>query len=226
MDIRDIRMRLALLDTACLCDADKKLRVMDPEIRPLNPELKMIGTACTVRCRGDFLSVIKALDEAQENEVLVVDGGGEKIALAGELFTTEAMRKGLAGIVIDGACRDVQRIREVRFPFYTRFVTPMAGTASTVFATQIDVICGGVQVLPGDIVFGDSDGVVVFGLHEIKVLLESASQIQDNEEKVMGRLNEGQSLLDMLNFRDHYSKVSRGEKSALSFQINEKPKGD
>lgn len=226
MDIQNIRMQLALLDTACLCDADKRLRVMDPEIRPLNPEMKMIGTACTVRCRGDFLSVIKALDEAQENEVLVVDGGGEKIALAGELFTTEAMRKGLAGIVVDGACRDVRRIRDLRFPFYSRFVTPMAGTASTVFATQIDVICGGVQVLPGDIVFGDSDGVVVFGLHEIEALLEAASRIQDNEEKVMKHLKKGQSLLDMLNFREHYSKVSKGEESNLSFRINDKSKED
>jgi len=224
MDMRNIRMRLALLDTASLCDADKKLRVMDPEIRPLNSELKMIGTACTVRCRGDFLSVIKALDEARENEVLVVDGGGEKIALAGELFATEARRKGLAGIVVDGGCRDVRRIQELGFPFYARYVTPMAGTASTVFATQIDVICGGVQVLPGDIVFGDSDGVVVFGAHEIDALLESATRIQDREDKVSERLNLGTSLLEMLNFRDHYSKVSRGEQSALSFRIEDNKK--
>lgn len=226
MDIQDIRMRLMLLDTASLCDADKNIRVMDPEIRPLNPEMKMIGTACTVRCRGDFLSVIKALDEARENEVLVIDGGGEKIALAGELFATEASNKGLAGLIVDGACRDLRRIRELRFPFYSRFITPMAGTASTVFATQIDVLCGGVQVLPGDIVFGDSDGVVVFSLHEAEALLEAAFRIQTREEQVMERLKKGKRLLDMLNFKEHYEKVSRGEKSALAFLVEDKTGAD
>lgn len=223
MDIHDIRSRLQSLDTASLCDADKKLRIMDPEIRPLNPDQKMIGTACTVRCRGDFLSVIKALDEAQENEVLIIDGGGQKVALAGELFATEARRKGLAGIVVDGACRDVKRIREMGFPFYSRSVSPMAGTAATIFASQIDVVCGGVQVLPGDIVFGDADGVVVFGFSGIESLMQSASRIQETEEAVMERLKKGESLLDMLNFREHYLKIERGEKSSLSFRVETQP---
>lgn len=219
MDFQEIKKRLQALDTACVCDADKNLRVMDPEIRPLNPEVKMIGLACTVRCRGDFLSVIKALDEARENEVLVIDGGGEKIALAGELFSHEAHRKGLAGIVLDGACRDAQKIRELHLPFYSRFVIPMAGTSSTIFATQIDIHCGGVQVLPGDIVFGDLDGVVVMSPHEASALLDTASRIQEREEKVLNRLKAGESLLSMLNYREHYEKVGKGEESRLSFKI-------
>jgi regulator of RNase E activity RraA len=219
MDFSVLKNRLQDLDTACVCDADKSIRVMDPGIRPLFPDIKMIGTACTVRCRGDLLSVIKALDEAQQNEVLVIDGGGGTTALAGELFSHEAKRKGLAGIVLDGACRDSQKIRELRFPFYTRSVTPMAGTASTIFATQIDVLCGGVQVLPGDIVFGDSDGVVVLNINEAEALLDKASQVQETEEKVLARLEKGTSLLDMLNYREHYKKVGKGEKSKLGFKI-------
>lgn len=219
MDFHSIKAKLQLLDTACVCDADKNLRVMDPEIRPLSPELQMMGMACTVRCRGDFLSVIKALDEARENEVLVIDGGGEKIALSGELFSYEAKRKGLAGIVVDGACRDSSKIRELNFPFYSRYITPMAGTASTIFATQIDVVCGGVQVLPGDIIFGDADGIVVINSGEVEAILDIASQIQEKEEKVLERLNAGKDLLSLLNYREHYDKVGRGEESKLTFLV-------
>lgn len=219
MDFKNIKAKLQMLDTACVCDADKNLRVLDPEIRPLLPNLQMIGMANTVRCRGDFLSVIKALDEARENEVLIIDGGGEKIALSGELFSYEAKRKGLAGIVVDGACRDSSKIRKLKFPFYSRSITPMAGTASTIFATQIDVVCGSVQILPGDIIFGDSDGVVVINPGEVEDILYTAAQIQLTEEKVLAQLERGKSLLSLLNYREHYEKVGRGEESKLTFLV-------
>ncbi|MEE8377598.1 MAG: RraA family protein [Candidatus Aminicenantaceae bacterium] len=219
MDFQSIKAKLQMLDTACVCDADKNLRVLDPGIRPLLPNLQMIGMASTVRCRGDFLSVIKALDEARENDVLIIDGGGEKIALSGELFSYEAKRKGLAGIVVDGACRDSSKIRKLRFPFYSRSITPMAGTASTIFATQIDVVCGSVRILPGDIIFGDSDGVVVINPGEVEDILYSAAQIQLTEEKVLAQLERGKSLLSLLNYREHYQKVGRGEESKLTFLV-------
>ena len=219
MDFHNIKAKLQLLDTACVCDADKNLRVMDPEIRPLSPVFQMIGIASTVHCRGDFLSVIKALGEARENEVLIIDGGGEKIALAGELFSYEAKRKGLAGIVIDGACRDSSKIRKLKFPFYSRYITPRAGTASTIFATQIDVSCGGIQVLPGDIIFGDSDGIVVINPGEVEAILDTAAQIQLTEEKVQAQLEKGKSLLSLLNYREHYEKVGKGEESKLTFLV-------
>ena len=219
MDFCSIKAKFQLLDTACVCDADKNLRVMDPGIRPLSLGLQMIGMACTVHCRGDFLSVIKALDEARENEVLIVDGGGENIALSGELFSYEAKRKGLAGIVVDGACRDSLKIRKLNFPFYSRSITPRAGTSSSIFATQIDVNCGGVQVLPGDIIFGDSDGIVVINPGKVEATLNSASQIQLTEEKVQAQLEKGKSLLSLLNYREHYKKVGRGEESKLTFLV-------
>jgi RraA family protein len=219
MEFKSLKRELTQLDAACLCDADKNLRVMDPEIRPISQGLKMVGIARTVRCESDFLSVIKALHDAEEDEVLVIDADAQKIAVAGELFATEAKRKNLAGIVIDGGCRDVKQMRKLQFPVYARFITPMAGTVQNISQTQIPVECGGVSVRPGDIIIGDDDGVIVMSGEECLDILEIAQNIQKKEEKVLELLANNQSLLEMMNFKEHYDKISKGERSKLDFTI-------
>ncbi len=218
MDFQEWKTRLERLDTACLCDVKKSLRVMDAGIRPLNPGKKMIGRAHTVRCQEDFLTVIKALDEAQEHDVLVIEAGNTPVALAGELFAMEALRKGLGGIIIDGGFRDTRQIQEIPLPVYARFITPMAGSASQIFQTQIEIQCGGVPVAPGDIVFGDHDGIVVMAEEEMKDLVEAALAVQKTEEHIFARMKQGQSLLEMLNFSEHYEKISRNQPSQLTFK--------
>ena len=160
MQFSEIKKRLSKLDTACICDIDKGIRVMSPDIRRLNPGDKMIGKAHTVQCHDDFLSVIKALNESTFDEILVVDGRQGTKALAGELFTTEAQRRGLAGIVIDGACRDSETIKSMNLPVYSRYVNPMAGTTNRLFPTQVKITCGDADVNPGDILCGDADGII------------------------------------------------------------------
>jgi regulator of RNase E activity RraA len=219
MDFKKLKKRLTRLDTACICDATKTFRVMDPGIKPVFEGIKMIGIARTVHCRSDFLSVIKALQEAQEDEVLVIDAEGDKIALAGEMFATEAKRKKLAGMVIDGGCRDVKQIRKIQFPVYARYQTPMAGGASKIFNTQITVHCGGVSVSPGDIIFGDDDGIVVMKETEINAVLDVAESIQEIEEKVIKKLEAKTSLFLLMNFPDHYERISKGQESKLEFTL-------
>jgi regulator of RNase E activity RraA len=219
MDFKKLKERLANLDTACIYDVNEKLRVMDPEIRPVNQGLKMIGIARTVHCKRDFLSVLKALHDASEDEVLVIDAEGDSVAFVGELFALEAQRKKLAGLVVDGGCRDVKGIRSINFPVYSRYITPKVGTSSNIFPAQKEVNCGGVSVAAGDIIIGDDDGIIVMSEKEAAEILDTAQNIQIIEKKVIEKLEAGKTLTEMLNFFDHYAKIDKKQESQLIFTI-------
>jgi len=217
MDFATLRRRLLELDTACLCDTDKYLSVLDAAIRPVSPGLKLVGRARTVVCEDDFLTVIKALHDALPDEVLVVDTRGSRRAVAGELFSKEAQRKGLAGLVVDGAVRDIAKIRAFGIPVYSRFVFPASGTTRRIFATQVPVQCGGVTVNPGDVLFGDDDGIVVGTEEHLAALVDAADAILDLEARTVARMERGESLLAMLNFDEHYRAIEAGRESKLRF---------
>jgi len=207
------------IDTAALCDADKSLPVIDRAIRPRNSASLMLGRARTVRCDDDFLGVIQLLSITNKGDVIVVESTGSR-AVAGELFATEALRRGLCGIVIDGGCRDSEKIRSIPIPFYSRFVTPMAATTSKPGSIDVPIICGGVRVTPGDMLVGDQDGIVVIaGTHVEKQLLESAQAIQDLEAKILLNLAQGRSLDSMLNLHEHAQALSQDLASKLRFTL-------
>lgn len=219
MNFSEITTCLAKLDTASLADANKKLRVLDPQIRPVRTGLIMVGRAHTVRCKDDFLTVIKGLNDSVAGEVLVIDTGGSRAAVAGELFSVEASRRGLTGIVIDGACRDTSKLRTLPIPVYSRSVIPLSGTASSIFETQVPITCGGVTVNPGDMIFGDDDGVVVASVEELIEVIHMAETIQAKEALILRRMEAGESLLDMLNFNEHFQNIMDGKKSRLGFNV-------
>lgn len=223
MDFDEIRRRLSRLDTACVCDGykalDKPVRAVDPAIRPVSPGLRLIGRAHTLTCHEDFLTVIVALRDALPGEVLVIDSQGSRKALTGELFPTEARRKGLAGIVNDGPCRDTAAIRKQQLPYYARSVNPVAGTTDRLFETQVPVTCGGVRVHPGEIVFGDDDGLIVASSEEISEIIPAAEEVQRKEARLLAEMERGRSLIDMLNLEDHCKKLRAGQESRLQFLV-------
>ena len=143
----------------------------------------------------------------------------EERAVAGELFSVEALLKGLSGIVIDGACRDIAKIRTIALPVYSRSVIPLSGTSEKIFQMQLPITCGGVTVNAGDILFGDDDGIVVASTDELLELIPIAEEIQAAEESILKRMETGSSLFGMLNFEEHWKTISHSGKSKLQFRI-------
>ena len=223
MSFDEISQQLLELDTASICDAGKALsiqvHVIDPAIRPVRSGLKLVGRAFTVVCHNDFLTVIKGLRDAEPGDVLVIDSQGSTKAVTGNLFPTEALRKGLAGIVNDGPCRDTANVRSMQIPYYARSVTCVPGQASRLFKTQIPITCGGVTVCPGDILFGDDDGVIVGSVEELTKLIPIAREVLRKEACLLAEMARGVSLLEMLNFDEHCENLAAGRPSRLEFTV-------
>lgn len=190
------------LSTGNICDANDKTGNMDPAIKPINPKSKMVGPALTVRCQpGDNLTIHKAIYEAKPGSVLVIDAHGYIGAGPfGEIMAIACKERGIAGVVIDGACRDAEDIENLGFPVFCRAVNP-GGTVKESVGTINQVIqCGGVVVKPGDIVVGDRDGVVVIPWEKAREVLERAQAIAAREIQVREMLRQGKTTLEIYGF--------------------------
>jgi 4-hydroxy-4-methyl-2-oxoglutarate aldolase len=210
--------RLARLDASTVSDADKSLRVLPAAIRPVSAGRRLLGRAVTANARDDLLSVLGALQQSGPGEVLVVAAGGSAHAVAGELFAGEAGRRGLAGIVIDGFCRDTATLKHMTLPVYARGATPRAASAMVVPEVNVPVLLGDVPVNPGDILLGDDDGIVVATEAELAAVIDKAEAIQATEDTLLSSMAEGVSLFDKLNFDEHVKNVRAGQASSLSFE--------
>lgn len=240
-------VRLRRLGTGPLCDADKArrlardkdgsyngLRLMCPVAMRArnhsnnnNNNAVMAGVARTVQLPrpNDFLAVLQALSACRRNDVLVVNSGGSTLAVAGGLFAAEASRRGLAGIVIDGPVRDLADLdtstaTTTTTRIYSTAVTPYSGTVQHP-AEGVDVapvLCGGTQVRPGDVVFGDSDGVLVGSAATFATLVQDAEDVTAVERRLVEGMEAGVGLHDMTNFEEHLRKRKMGLESTLQFK--------
>lgn len=208
--------RLRLIDTASLSDADKSLALLPSAIRALVPGLKMAGRAVTARADADLMSVIGALEIAGPGDVLVVSAGIDDQAVAGELFGTEAFRRGLAGVVVDGLTRDTAALRRLGLPVYSRGVTSKAPPAAKVPVIQVRLLIGAVEVRPGDLLVGDDDGVIVGSAADFAAIVDAAEAIQTREKALRIAIEGGFSLFDAMNFTEHATRLRAGQGSKLT----------
>jgi regulator of RNase E activity RraA len=175
-------------------------------LQPYHQPAPLAGTAVTVRTRaGDNLAILRAFDICRPGDVLVIDADGDVAnALVGGIMTFYAASVGVAGMVLDGAIRDVAEIRERPFPVYARGVNHRGPYKDGPGAINVPVSVGGMAVSPGDIVVGDQDGLVVLSRDEAPAVIEKALLQQQKEEETMQAIREGRwdrSFVDKLEAR-------------------------
>jgi regulator of RNase E activity RraA len=161
----DVVQGLGEFDTPDVSDLMNRLYTMVPAIHNVtDPGLKILGPACTVKVYpGDNLMVHKSLDVAQPGDVVVVDTSSSSLtAVLGDLVSTKARHRGIAGFVVDGLIRDLPEIRALGdFPVFARGVTPIGPLHRGPGEVNHAISAGGIVVKPGDIIVGDLNGVVV-----------------------------------------------------------------
>jgi regulator of RNase E activity RraA len=175
-------------------------------LQPYHQPAPLAGTAVTARTRaGDNLAILRAFDICRPGDVLVIDADGDVAnALVGGIMTFYAASVGVAGMVLDGAIRDVAEIRERPFPVYARGVNHRGPYKDGPGAITVPVSVGGLAVSPGDIGVGDQDGLVVLSRDEAPAVIEKALLQQQKEEETMQAIREGRwdrSFVDKLEAR-------------------------
>jgi 3-hexulose-6-phosphate synthase/6-phospho-3-hexuloisomerase len=155
----EIRKILEKVSTPNLSDAMHRSGDL-PGLQCITPGKKLVGPCVTVRTYpGDWAKPVEAIDHAKPGDVILVDAAGQAPAIWGELASESCLQKKVAGVVIDGAIRDVDSIRALGFPAFARIVTPTAGEPKGFGEINVPLRIGGVSVSPGDWIVGDESGV-------------------------------------------------------------------
>ncbi|WP_455581085.1 RraA family protein [Dysosmobacter sp.] len=193
------RLPQAVLDRlrdygACVVsDAMKGFNAMDERIRAVAPGRCVCGSAVTVRLRpGDNLMLHRAIECARPGDILVLDTGGScRHAVIGGIMSGAAFGKGIGGLIIDGAVRDVEELRQHGYPVFAAAVVPNTGDSEGPGQLNRPVSCGGVPVLPGDAVVADDNGVAVVPRDMVDWVLENCEKKIQAEEKRMAEIRQG-----------------------------------
>lgn len=190
----------AEIPPAIASDCMNRSGAMTGAIKPIAPGMRLTGQARTVACMvGDNSAVHAALRQVRTGEVLVIAAGGyQGAAIWGGLLTRAAIERGLAGVVVDGAVRDVAEIRELGFPCFAVATVP-AGPHKG-FGGTLDgpVSCAGANVLPGDLLLGDDDGVAVVPHARFESVLAACRAKLAQESEALERLRAGEMLADQM----------------------------
>lgn len=173
-------------------DCVRKLNCMFGGIRSINGR-PLLGTAFTVKVpSGDNLMAQMALDYTQPGDILVIDGAGyTDRALVGGMMLTYAETRSLGGFVVNGAVRDLGDIQKSALPVFAIGVTPLGPYREGPGEINVPVVCGGQVVMPGDILVGDEDGIVVIPRRDAAELLEAARANLNGEQEEMARMRAG-----------------------------------
>ena len=200
--------RLLKLDTCAVSDGMDRLGLTGATygVRPMWPCPKIVGRAVTMKIKPVGLDKPKQhlgtlpVEAAQPGDVIVVDNGGRPDQSCwGGLLALAAKTKGISGVVIDGACRDVDESRDVGFPVYARAALPMTARGRVMQESyNQEIEFAGVQVHPGDLVIADGSGVVIIPQTKEEEVVREAEVVAATEARMAEGIRRGMSVLEVL----------------------------
>ncbi len=189
-----IAKRFAALPVANISDSMSRITAGGARLRPYHaPGTRLAGPALTVRTRpGDNLLVHKAIELAERGDVIVVDAGGDLTnSIMGEIMATIAIRKGVAGFVIDGAIRDAEEIRDSGIAMFAAGVTHRGPYKDGPGEINVPIAIDGMVIQPGDLVVGDGDGVLCVPFEAAEEILAAGEAKQAAEKQELEAIAEG-----------------------------------
>ncbi|MEA2977111.1 MAG: hypothetical protein QOF19_2631 [Alphaproteobacteria bacterium] len=200
--------RLGKLDTCAVSDALDRLGLKGAVIgiRPLWPCPRIVGRCVTVKIKPAGLEKPKqhlctpAIHAATPTDVIVVDNGGRiDVAAWGGLLSLAAQVKKLGGVIVDGACRDIDESRDLQFPVYARAAVQVTARGRIMQQSYNEEIqFAGVQVHPGDLVIADGSGVVFIPLEKEQEVIAQAEALADREAKMGEAIRSGRSVVEVM----------------------------
>lgn len=197
---QEIRAILKEVSTSNISDAMHRKGAMKG-IHPL-VRGKMVGTAVTVQTfPGDWAKPVEAIDVAKEGDVLVIYNENKDIACWGGLATWSSLNKGIAGVVIEGAVRDIDEVENLGLPIYTSNTVPNAGDPKGFGEINAEITCGGQTVKPGDYIVGDESGVVVIPAERAYELARRAKEVYKTEKRLFDEIKRGGTLSEIMNLK-------------------------
>lgn len=200
IDLDDRVARFADFDAATVYEAAGQCGMVDPAIRPVWEGARVCGPAITVECpAADNLMLHVAVTRATPGSVIVATATGYLRAGAwGEILTAAAQARGIAGLIFDGAVRDVDALRQARFPVFSRGLAIGACTKTKAGRIGVPIDVGGVTIRPGDVVLGDADGIVVIDQARLDEVYQGAVQRRGREREIIAQLRQGRTTIEIL----------------------------
>jgi 4-hydroxy-4-methyl-2-oxoglutarate aldolase len=206
----DAVAELRELGVSTVYEASGRKGLVDAEYHQLVPGSRAAGPARIARCgQNDNRAVHEVMDRLQPGEVLVLTmPDPAPVALVGELLLTQAAARGAVAVLVDGAARDVEVLREFDVPVWCRWIRARGATKTERGEIDVTVEMGGTRVAPGDLVVLDSDGVVVVGPADVPAVLKASKARFDKEEAMRTRLQAGELSYDIHGLRREDTKAS------------------
>jgi len=197
----ELREAFSKVSTPNISDAMHRKGAMHG-IRPIRSGFHMVGKALTVKTMdGDWAKPIEAIDKAEPGDVLVIDAGSGNTAVWGELATWSAKIRGLAGVVVDGAVRDLDDLLKMDFPVFCRNISSNAGEPKGFGEIGVEIKCGGQTERTGDWIVGDDSGVVVIPQEIAQEIANRALDVKEHEDRIREEIKRGSSLGKVLNVK-------------------------